>query len=443
MSEPEPRHLTELRAGAIGFAGALAQPRSAEEVSLLVKACAAARIGIVPWGGGTGLVQGQVSRDGPPPLLISLERMNIVRSTYPLENMMIAEAGVTVQSAQDAARSVGRLYPLSLASEGSATVGGTLATNAGGLNVLRYGNARDLCLGLEVVMPDGAIWNGLKRLRKDNTGYDIKDLLIGAEGTLGIITAAALRLFPQPGKEATALIQVDGPAKALELLSKTLEMFGSSVSAFELISGQGLDFIAEALPEVRRPFSVSPQWLVLIDVEAAEPAEMLAELYEQAGLTGEALISKSEADREKFWNIRELIPEANRKIGSVLSNDISIPLSQIPEFMTRAEAKIHAIGPFRINAFGHLGDGNLHYNIFPPKGGRKESYADQKEILLRAINDLVAEYQGSFSAEHGIGRVKVGELERYESPVKLDLMRKIKQAFDPLGIMNPGAVLRA
>lgn len=446
LSQAEPRHLTELRSGAVGTAGALARPRTTAEVSELVKHCNNSRIPIIPWGGGTGLVQGQIARDLPAPLILSLERMAKVRAIYPLENVMICDGGMTVRAAQDAAKAVDRLYPLSLASEASATISGTLSTNAGGLNVLRYGNARELALGLEVVFPDGSVWNGLKRLRKDNTGYDLRDLLIGAEGTLGIITAAALRLYPRPRAEATALIEVATPDAALEFLSQTLDMFGNSVSAFELMSGQALDFIDETLPHIRQPFAKRPDWLVLIDIGMGagnDPAEGLAKLYEQAGLTGQALVSQSEADRARFWEIRELIPEANRRIGSVLSNDISIPLTDIPSFMTHASAKIAALGPFRINAFGHLGDGNLHFNIFPPKGGRKEDYADKKAVLTRTLNDLIAAFDGSFSAEHGVGRVKVGELERYGDSAKLTAMRAIKMALDPNNIMNPGAVLKS
>jgi FAD/FMN-containing dehydrogenase len=446
VSVADPRHLTELRAGAVGQAGALARPRSVDEVSALVAACSDARVGIVPWGGGTGLVQGQVMTGGVAPLLLSLERMTRVRMVWPTENVMICESGLTVLAAQKAARDHGRLYPLSLASEGSATIGGTMATNAGGVNVLRYGNARDLCLGMEAVLPNGSIWHGLKRLRKDNTGYDLRNLLAGAEGTLGIITACSLRLFPLPGREATALIEVASPAAALDLLAKTLDVFGNSVSAFELMSGVGLDFLAEKLPEIQQPFSPRPDWMVLIDIGLGQggidPEEGLARLYESAGLTSRALVSKSEADRQQFWRIRELIPEGNRRVGSVLSNDISIPLSLIPGFLYRAGTAIRALGPYRINAFGHLGDGNLHYNIFPPIGRKKEDHAQDKGKLTRLINDLVAEFDGSFSAEHGVGRVKVGELEHYGDPAKLVAMRAIKQALDPKGIMNPGAVLR-
>ncbi|MFT7595693.1 MAG: FAD/FMN-containing dehydrogenase [Paracoccaceae bacterium] len=444
----EPRYLEEPRGRYVGQAGLLALPRDTGQVSALVRAAAVAQVPVVPYGGGTGLVAGQVMVDGPAPLLISLERMANVRAVYPAENVLVAEAGAILGDIQGAARAANRLFPLSLASEGSARIGGNLSTNAGGVNVLRYGNTRDLCLGLEAVLPDGRIWNGLTRLRKDNTGYDLKNLLIGAEGTLGIITAAALKLAPIPAGSGTAVIVVPSPKAALDLLSLARDMLGEGVSAFELIDGQGLKFLTEELPEIRQPFATPPDWSVLIEVGLAaglDPQAALGNLFEAAvgqGLASDGLIAQSEGQRGEFWSVREHIPEANRRIGAVSSHDVSVPLGAIPEFIQRGQGLVAGFGDFRINCFGHLGDGNLHYNVFPLLGRSRDDHAPQSGAIQRAVHDLVHELGGSFSAEHGIGRMKVAELERYGDPVRLDAMRAIKAALDPAGIMNPGAVLR-
>ena len=440
-----PRYLEEPRGCYAGAGGVLALPRTAEDVALLVRACAAARVGIVPYGGGTGLVGGQVKAEGPVPLILSLERMRAIRAIYPDEHLLIAEAGCTLAEVQGAAEAAGLLFPLSLASEGTARIGGNLATNAGGVNVLRYGNARDLCLGLEAVLADGSIWHGLKRLRKDNTGYDLRNLLIGSEGTLGILTAATLRLLPRPGATGAALLAVPGPAAALVLLA--LAQARGGVSAFELIHRQGLDFLAETMPQVRQPFANPPDWLVLIDLglpEGQSPARQLEELYvkaEAAGLVLDGLIAQSEAQRAEFWTLRDTIPLANRKIGAISSHDISLPLSTIAGFIPAANAAIARIGPFRINCFGHLGDGNLHYNVFPAKGQGNTDHEAERRVIKTCVHDMVDALGGSVSAEHGIGRLKVADLAQYGDPVRLAAMRAIKAALDPLGILNPGAVL--
>lgn len=444
----EPRYLEEPRGRWAGQCGLLALPRDVTEVSDLLRAAQAARVPVVPYGGGTGLVGGQLSPGGPAPLLVSLERMTEIRGIYPDENVMIVEAGAILADIQLAARDAGRLFPLSLASEGTARIGGNLATNAGGTGVLRYGNARDLCLGLEAVLPDGRIWNGLSRLRKDNTGYDLRNLLIGAEGTLGIITAAALKLFPIPAGEGTAVFVVPNPAAAVELLSLARAHLGDGISAFELIAGQGLRFLTQELPEIRQPFADPPDWCVLIEVGLArglDPEEALAELFAAAledDLASDGLVAQSQAQRDAFWSVREHIPEANRRVGSVSSHDISVPISLIPDFIEAGDRLIAGLGEFRVNCFGHLGDGNLHYNVFPAPGRSKADHAGQSDEMRRAVHDLVHEMGGSISAEHGIGRLKVEDLERYGDPVKLDAMRGIKAALDPGGIMNPGAVLR-
>ncbi|MDG2406848.1 MAG: FAD-binding oxidoreductase, partial [Paracoccaceae bacterium] len=305
-----------------------------------------------------------------------------------------------------------------------------------------------LCLGLEVVMPDGQIWHGLSRLRKDNTGYDLKNLLIGAEGTLGIITAAALKLAPQPAQSGTALMVVKDPNAALELLSLARADVAEGINAFELIHRQGLQFLREKLPDVRQPFEADPEWMVLIDLglgRGGDPATALMDLFEAAqsdGLVSDGVIARSETQRDDLWALRERIPEANRLIGAVSNHDISLPLSAVPEFIRRGHEVVANVGAFRINCFGHLGDGNMHYNIYPILGQNLADHLAERDDLKRAIHDLVHDMQGSISAEHGIGRLKVDDLERYADPVKLSVMRAIKQALDPIGIMNPGVILR-
>ena len=448
LRAPEPRDLEEPRGRWQGQAGAVACPRNTDQVVQIVRSCGAARVGIVPLGGGTGLVGGQIMGQGPVPLILSLERMAALRAAYPAENVIEVEAGMVVAAAQDQAEKLGRLFPLSLASEGSARVGGVLATNAGGVNVLRYGNARDLCLGVEAVLADGSVFKGLKRLRKDNTGYDLRHLLIGSEGTLGIITAAALRLFPRPATIATALLAVPSPEAALELLTMAEARASGMISAFEIIHRQGIDFLAERMPEVAVPLAPVPDWMVLVELglpAGFENAEaLMAGLLDQAmeaGLVGDGVVAHSGAQRAGLWRIRESIPLANRKVGAVSSHDISLPLSQVPDFIRRATAALAALGDMRINCFGHLGDGNLHFNVFPAAGRDKAEYEGQRDAIKRLVHDMVHEMGGSVSAEHGIGRLKVADLQRYGDPAKLAAMRAIKTALDPLGILNPGAVL--
>ncbi|WP_458791125.1 FAD-binding oxidoreductase [Yoonia sp. MH D7] len=427
--------------------GLVVAPSDTAEVAHVVAACAQARIGIVPYSGGTGLVGGQVSGDGVKPVILSLDRMTRLRAVYPLENVLICDAGMILADVHRAAADVDRLFPLSLASEGSARIGGVLSTNAGGVNVLRYGNARAQCLGLEVVRADGTVWNGLSRLRKDNTGYDLRDLFIGAEGTLGVITGAALKLMPRPPMQGTAMMQVASPEAALELLALAGRIIGDGVSAFELIHQQGFAFLNEVGPKVKVPFDVVPEWCVLIDVGLAagqSPGALLEALFEAAvevGLVSNGVIAQSEVQRKALWDIREGIPEANRRIGSISSHDISVPISLIPQFIERAGAALAKIGHFRINCFGHLGDGNLHYNVFPLQGRTRADYEEQRFLIKGAVYELTNEMGGSVSAEHGIGRLKVDDLQRFGDPVKLAMMRAIKDAFDPVGIMNPGAVL--
>ena len=449
LREVAPRYLEEPRGRWHGQAGIVVAPDDTEGVARAIRAAARAGVGVVPYGGGTGLVGGQVMTEGPAPMILSLERMNRVREVYPDENVLIAEAGAILEEVHAAAEAAHRLFPLSIAAKGSARIGGILSTNAGGVNVLRYGNARDLCLGIEAVLPDGAIYRGLTRLRKDNTGYDLRNLLIGAEGTLGVITKAALKLAPMPGAFGTALLEVESPAAALRLLALARDQVGEAVSAFELISGQAMAFLAETLPEIRRPFDPAPQWMVLIDLGLSgggqDPMTALERLFEtglEAGLLRDGTLAQSGAQREALWQVREQIPEANRRIGAISSHDIALPLGEIAPFIDRAEVALAALGAFRINCFGHLGDGNLHYNVYPAKGRRCEDYPGMALRIQQLVHDMAVEMGGSFSAEHGVGRMKTADLERYGDPARLGAMRAIKSALDPAGIMNPGAVLR-
>ncbi|SEV90493.1 FAD/FMN-containing dehydrogenase [Cognatiyoonia koreensis] len=441
------KYFTESRARWHGH-GLVVAPGTTEEVAAMVKACHAARVGIVPYGGGTGLVGGQIMEDGPTPVVLSVERLNQIRDVYPRENVMVVEAGVILADVQKAAEDIDRLFPLSLASEGSARIGGLLATNAGGVNVLRYGNARAQCLGLEVVRADGSVWHGLSRLRKDNTGYDLRNLMIGSEGTLGIITAAALKLVPCPAERGAAMMAVTSPAAALDLLAMAGARMAEGISAFELMHRQGMDFLAEVGPEVKAPLSPSPEWIVLIDVglpRGLSPDAALEELFAEAfaaGLVSDGVIAQSEADRLSFWHIRESIPEANRRIGSVSSHDISVPLGSVPAFIDEGAELLEKLGDFRINCFGHLGDGNLHYNVFPAAGKSRADYGNLRDVVKKAVHDLAHAHGGSVSAEHGIGRLKVDDLETYADPAKQAMMRAIKDALDPEGILNPGAVMR-
>jgi FAD/FMN-containing dehydrogenase len=374
--------------------------------------------------------------------------MVALRGAWPDENAMVVEAGMILADVQAHAAAMDRLFPLSLASEGSARIGGNLATNAGGTAVLRYGNARDLCLGVEAVLADGSVFHGLKRLRKDNAGYDLRHLLIGSEGTLGIITAASLRVYPIPASTAVALLIVDGPATALRLLTLAQGRLAGMITGFELISGQGLRFLAETLPDVRQPFAVPPDWSVLVELGlpmGLEPEATMAGLLDAAmtaGLVTDGVVANSGAQAAELWRVRESIPLANRAIGAISSHDISVPLSVIPDFIAQATAALAILGDWRINCFGHVGDGNLHFNVFPMPGRTRRDHDNQREDIKTCVHDIVHAMGGSVAAEHGVGRLKVGDLERYADPAKLAAMRAIKAALDPVGILNPGAVLR-
>ena len=437
-------YLEEPRGRWRGDALAVLAPGSTEEVARIVIACAEAGTPIVPFGGGTGLVGGQLLPEAAP-VVLSLERMSGIGAVDVEGQSVVVGAGAVLETVHAAAEAAGLIFPLTLASQGTARIGGLLATNAGGTGVIRYGNARDLCLGLEAVLPSGQVFSGLKALRKDNTGYDLRHLLIGSEGTLGVITRAVLRLHPKPAEQAAAFMTVADPAAALALLRMAQARIGPGLSAFELISGEGLDFLAETAIPHRAPFAVRPDWMCLVDVGQAGAAVALEGLFEAAletGVTADGVISQSEGQRAEIWNLRERIPEANRKIGSVSSHDISVPVATVPEFIARAPGEVAKIGRFRINCFGHLGDGNLHWNVFPLPGETRADHENKRDAIKRAVHDLVHAMGGSVSAEHGIGRLKVEDLERYGDPGKLAAMRMIKSALDPKGILNPGAVLR-
>ena len=446
--EKAPRYFEEPRGRYTGSAGLVLAPATTEEVAEVMRVAHETRTPVIPYGGGTGLVGGQIAEGIDDPIVLSVERMNAIRAVHPSENVLVAEAGAILAEVQTAAREAGRLFPLSLASEGSARIGGLLATNAGGTGVLRYGNARDLTLGIEAVLADGTIWHGLTRLRKDNSGYDLRNLLIGSEGTLGVITAAALKLSPIPAETGTAIFTVPSPDAALDLLALTRAQVGEGVSAFELIHRQGFDFLAETMPDIRHPFAEAPEWSVLIELGlprglATKAAfEALFEAALEAELTEDAIIAQSETQSQELWAVREQIPEANRRIGSVSSHDISMPLSEIPGFIRETPERLAQIGEFRINCFGHVGDGNLHYNIFPMPGRSRADHENERPEIKRTIHDLVHELGGSVAAEHGVGRLKVDDLERYGDPALLAMMRAVKGALDPQGILNPGVILR-
>jgi len=445
----EDRYLQELRGKWRGKAGCIALPRNADDVSTILRMANDAHVPVVPFGGGTGLVCGQISPDGPDPIVLSLERMNAIRTVDPVENVMIVEAGAILHDLHVAAETIDRLFPLSIAASGTAQIGGNLATNAGGVNVLRYGNTRDLCLGLEVVLPDGRIWNGLSRLRKDNTGYDLKNLFVGSEGSLGVITAASLKLFPRPSQFGTAMMAVAGPSEALQLLALSRDVAGEAISAFELIHANGFRFLAEKMPHIPLPFADVPEWSVLIDLGLSgdQDAQALIEAIFSdafdAGLVTDGVIASSLAQRDTLWAVRETIPDANRAIGAIASHDVSLPLRALPDFIQTATRGLQDIGYVRVNCFGHLGDGNLHFNVFPANGKSKEDYSDQRDAISQSVHDLVHRFQGSVSAEHGVGRMKTSDLARYKDPVALALMGDLKSTLDPNGIMNPGVILPA
>ena len=431
-----------------GKAQGVVRPGSTAEVAELVKLAAETGTVLVPQGGNTGLVGGQIPISEGREVILSLQRLDRVRAVDTDGDTMIVEAGVTLKRAQDAAEAAGRLFPLSLASEGSCTIGGNLSTNAGGTAVLAYGNARELCMGLEVVLPDGRVWNGLRQLRKDNTGYDLKNLFIGAEGTLGIITAAVLKLFPAPAARATAFLAVPDPAAALELLNAAKAGAGGTLTTFELMPRIGMDFVLRHASGTRDPLSEPSPWYVLMEVSAQQATGLdehveafLGEALEK-GIVTDAALAGSLTQRADFWKLREMLSEVQTYEGGSIKHDVSVPIHATPEFLARAIAAVEAMVPgCRPVPFGHLGDGNIHFNVSQPVGADKAAYIARWEEMNLAVHGIVAELHGSISAEHGIGRLKRDLLPGVKDPVELDLMRTLKRTLDPKRILNPGAVL--
>jgi FAD/FMN-containing dehydrogenase len=425
------------------------RPGSIEQVSAIMRMCNEARVGVVPVGGNTGYCGGATPSEDGSQVVLSLARMRKIRAIDPLNYTMIAEAGCVLAEVQAAAASVDRLFPMSLGSEGSCQLGGNLSTNAGGTAVLRYGMMRDLILGLEVVLPDGRILDGLKPLRKDNTGYDLRNLFIGAEGTLGVITAAACKLFSRPASNVTAFVGLTDPQHAVSLLSRLRTFTGDAVSTFELIPRNALELVLEYIPNTANPLDRRHDWYVLLEIGMGRQAESMREAIEselasalEQGEISDAALASSESQREMFWRLRETIPEAQRHIGASIKHDVSVTTSELPRFIIEASQRVRSISPQgRIVSYGHLGDGNLHFNVSRPIDSDDESFLRLAPNINRAVHDLIARYGGSISAEHGIGRLKREELVHYEPPVAIEVMRAIKQALDPNGIMNPGKVL--
>jgi len=432
-----------------GSTPAVVRPASTSEVAGVVRICSETRTPVVPQGGNTGMCGAATPSPDGDQLILSLGRMNRIREVDALNNTITVEAGCILANIQQAALEADRLFPLSLGAEGSCQIGGNLSTNAGGVNVLRYGNTRELALGLEVVLPDGRVLEGLRGLRKDNTGYDLRDIFVGSEGTLGIITAAVLKLFPRPRTVVTALAAVPDPAAAVSLLGLLRGECGECISAFELISRLCVEIVLKHIPGTRDPFPAPHRWYVLVELSDASVEGTLRAVFERAmsraverELVLDAVVAGSESQRQSLWRIRESIPEASRDEGILYRHDISVSVSRIPDFITSAAAALETGFPgARIICFGHLGDGNLHYNAFVPGRSRDNPEDRAATDVNRVVHDVVHRFEGSFSAEHGIGQSKRGELAHYKSAVEIDLMRALKRTFDPHGIMNPGKVL--
>ena len=439
-------YLEEQRGLYHGSALAVVRPGCTDEVAAVVRACAEAGIAIVPQGGNTGLCGGGVPQGRA--VVVSTERLNRIRALDPINLTMTAEAGCVLATLQAAAEEADCLFPLSLGAEGSCRIGGNVSTNAGGLNVLRYGNTRELVLGLEVVLADGRVWDGLRALRKNNTGYDLKQLFIGAEGTLGIVTACTLKLFPRPREVQTALIALPEPQAALTLLAAARDASGDAVTACELIPRIGVELCLKHVGGARDPFDRPHPWLLLLELSSSRPGglrqaleSVLANALEQ-GHALDAVLAETGEQRNAFWRLREGIPEAQRKEGGSIKHDVAVATSRVPELLARATAAVEAALPgVRVVAFGHLGDGNIHFNLTQPSSDDKHAFLARWEEMNRIVHDIVAEMGGSVSAEHGIGQLKIAEMARYKSEVELDLMRRVKAALDPQGIMNPGKVL--
>jgi FAD/FMN-containing dehydrogenase len=449
-------YLTDWRENYLGAAIAVVRPATTEEVAAVVKLCAAEKVAIVPQGGNTGMSGGGTPQQEGREIVLSLTRMNRIIDVDPIGYTMTVEAGVVLKTVQEKAAQSDRLFPLSLGAEGSCTIGGNLSTNAGGVQVLHYGNARNLVLGLEVVTPHGEIWNGLRALKKDNTGYDLRDLYLGAEGTLGIITKAVLKTWPRPRDNATAWAAIANPAAAVELLSGANSASEDNVTSCELMSRQGIDLVLKHISGVSDPLRDKHDWYVLMEWSSTRARrdganagglreKMEAYLGEamEKGLVPDAVIAQTEAQSRALWALRENHSEASKQEGPSIKHDISVAVSKIPLFVPEGAAAMKKVLPdCRPLIFGHVGDGNLHFNCQAPTGWDKARFMAHADAISGAIYDLVVRYGGSISAEHGIGQLKVAELEHYRSKIELDVMRTLKRALDPQNIMNPGKVVR-
>ncbi|MBU2311956.1 MAG: FAD-binding oxidoreductase [Alphaproteobacteria bacterium] len=425
------------------------KPASVEEVSRILALASETGTPIVPQGGNTGLVGAQVPHATGGEVVVSLSRLNRVRELDPLSNTVTVEAGMVLETLHQVADAADRLFPLSLASQGSCQIGGNLSSNAGGTAVLAYGNTRELCLGLEVVLPTGEVLDDLRKLKKDNTGYDLKDLFVGAEGTLGIITAAVLKLFPKPRGREVAWVGLNSPEDALALFGVATGRAGGSLTAFELVGRTPLDFVLQYTPDAVAPLESPWPWNALVEISSGRSAEDASGLMEEiltegleTGIAGDAVIAASLAQAHAFWSLRENLSDAQKPEGASIKHDISVPVVSIPAFIARAADAVASVSPqARVVCFGHMGDGNLHYNVSQPAGGDPKAFLDLYRAMNKAVHDIVRELGGSISAEHGIGQLKRDELLATAPPVATDLMRRIKAAFDPAGIMNPGKLL--
>jgi FAD/FMN-containing dehydrogenase len=442
-------YLADWRGAYSGVARLIVRPSNTEQVSAVMTLCARAGIAVVPQGGNTGLCGGSIPDSSGDQVVMSLTRMNRVIEVDPLNDTITVEAGVVLQRIQDVALEVNRFFPLSLGAQGSCTVGGNLATNAGGTAVLRYGNMRELTLGIEVVLPDGRIWNGLRGLRKDNTGYDLKQLFIGAEGTLGIITAAVLRLYPQPKAVATAWVAIPSTHAAIDLIRLVQSQCGDRLTGFELMSRVSVEFVAQHIPGCKDVFANAYPWYVLMELSDTRADTNLSEMLEQSlaqafetGHVLDAVVAASKAQVNALWALREGISEAQNHEGPSLKHDISIAVTQIPDFIATVGQRLAQIVPdLRLVTYGHVGDGNLHYNVSKPIELDSDRFKARADELTEAIYQTTAEFNGSISAEHGLGVAKRDAARRYKAPLELELMQQLKRAIDPNGLMNPGKVL--
>jgi FAD/FMN-containing dehydrogenase len=442
-------YLREHRGLYQGETALIVRPASTDEVAAVVRLCADSGTAIVPQGGNSGLVGGQIPFPGDHAILLNLSRMNRIQNIDLLNDTVTLEAGVTLAALQAAAQDAGRLFPLHLASGGSAQLGGVISTNAGGNAVLRYGMMRELVLGIEAVLPDGQIWNGLRALRKDNTGYDLKQLFIGGEGTLGIITRAVVKLFARPRSVQTAMLGVPGVAQAVALLPRLRAATGDQLTGFELLPRIGMEFVLKHIPGTHDPFTAPHDWYVLIEISSGYEASVIRAMLEtalasaiDAGLVRDAVLAENISQAQALWALRENLSDVQKLEGGSIKHDIAVPVSAIAEFITRASTAVHAVLPgIRPVPFGHVGDGNVHFNLSQPPGMDRDAFLARWDEFNKIVHDIVADLGGSISAEHGLGRMKRDEITRYKSPLEMELMRAVKRALDPKNIMNPGKLV--